>query len=108
MTHHRTRRDPAEIEYDILSTIKDNKNIPKTRLMNKVNLNYDVFMKYIELLKSQGYIEERDNSFMITEKGTSRIQDLMRLKRLIGEYKQILEKAMEKRRELRRAERELA
>jgi predicted transcriptional regulator len=52
------KRDKLEIIRDILSSIKDKKQIKPTRLLHSSNLSPQMFKEYVSLLLQRGLIEE--------------------------------------------------
>jgi predicted transcriptional regulator len=68
------RRSSLAISITILMAAK--RGVRKTHLLSLASLSYMQLIRYIELLKARGLIEERNNSYYTTRKGLE----------LIGEY----------------------
>ena len=77
----RVKRDQFEIVTDILENISKGYN-SKSALMKNANLSFTILKKYIDYLKEKGYIEERDSSYVITEKGLEVLERLRKTREL--------------------------
>mgnify|MGYP001772523992 CR=1 FL=1 len=77
----RVKRDQFEIITDILENIKEGYN-SKSSLMKNVNLSFTILKKYLDYLIEKEYIEEKDYSYIITEKGLSVLERLKKMREL--------------------------
>jgi predicted transcriptional regulator len=81
------RRDKLQIYYDILSAIKNENtiyvSIKPTRLQYESNLSYSKLMSYIEELMLKGFIVNKQDKILISEKGYAFITNYSRLLDLI-------------------------
>lgn len=77
----RIKRSQYEIVTDILVAIKEGYS-SKSSLMKNANLSFSILRKYIDYLKEKGYIEEKDNSYVITEKGLEVLERLEKVRKL--------------------------
>jgi len=77
----RVKRDQFEIVADILENIKEGNN-SKSSLMKNANLSFTILKKYLDYLIEKGYIEEKDSSYIITEKGLSTLERLKKMRQL--------------------------
>lgn len=73
LTSPSKRRSSLVISIAILKAAK--KGIRKTHLLSSVCLSYEQSIKYIELLKVHGFIEEHDNSYQTTKEGFQLIEE---------------------------------
>ncbi len=60
-------RGRIDIITDILNICKEQQN--KTRIVYKTNLNFNLTGKYLDLLIKNGFLEKRENRYVITDKG---------------------------------------
>lgn len=97
----RIRRNGFEIEYDILTIIYNNPGIRKTRIMNTVNLNFDVFSKYLKKLVSEGIIVTENEGYFLSVKGEDRMIKLRSLIEKSKEFKELMEEARKLRKQIR-------
>jgi predicted transcriptional regulator len=67
------RRSSPAICIAVLKTAK--KGVKKTHLLNLASLSYEQLNRYIEFLKSCGFIEECDNVLQTTDKGLELIDE---------------------------------
>ena len=67
------RRSSLVISVAILRAAKN--GIRKTRLLSSVSLSYDQLMRYIEFLKTHGFIKEYDSSYQTTNEGLELIEE---------------------------------
>ena len=77
----RVKRDQFEIVADILENIKEGNN-SKSSLMKNANLSFTILRKYLDYLIEKGYIEEKDSSYVITEKGIAVLERLKKMRQL--------------------------
>jgi len=61
------RRSRIDIIIDILEVAKMGVN--KTSVVYRSNLNFKLAEKYLELLQKQGFVENRVNKYITTDKG---------------------------------------
>ncbi|BFI74355.1 winged helix-turn-helix domain-containing protein [Sulfurisphaera ohwakuensis] len=77
----RSKRDKFDIVADILENIKDGRN-SKSALMKNANLSFSILKKYIDYLEKNGYVEEKDGSYVITDKGIALLDRLNKVRNL--------------------------
>ncbi len=67
-----------EIIMDILTAIRDEKKMKKTRIMQKAYLDWRTFNRYFEYLVNDGFLADiNDNeSFVLTSKGWELLERL--------------------------------
>jgi len=61
------RRSRIDIIIDVLEVAKMGVN--KTSVVYRTNLNFKLADKYLELLQTQGLVENRVNKYITTDKG---------------------------------------
>lgn len=80
-------RSRWEIILDILHVIKKEKNIKKTRLMQKAYLDWRNFKKYFDYLLEENFICESNpdsGSFSLTENGVELLDRLKKVNELLN------------------------
>ncbi|BFH74108.1 winged helix-turn-helix domain-containing protein [Sulfurisphaera javensis] len=77
----RVKRDQFEIMADILENVRQGYG-SKSALMKNANLSFSILRKYLDYLKEKGYIEEKDNSYIITDKGLDLLNRLNSVRKL--------------------------
>lgn len=80
-------RSRWEIILVILHVIQKEKNIKKTRLMQKAHLDWRNFKKYFDYLLEEKFISESnsdENSFSLTENGVELLDRLKKVNELLN------------------------
>jgi predicted transcriptional regulator len=67
------RRSSLVISIAILKAAK--KDVKKTHLLYSLSLSYEQFTRYIEFLKTRGFIKECNMSYQTTDKGLELIEE---------------------------------
>jgi len=67
------RRGALVISVTILKTAKN--GVRKTHLLSSVSLSYEQLTRYLEFLKSRGFIRERDTLLQTTNKGLELVEE---------------------------------
>ncbi len=67
LSKSKNRRGRLDIIIDILEVVK--KGAGKTAIVYGANLNFMLAEKYLALLLENGFVENRQDKFVITEKG---------------------------------------
>jgi predicted transcriptional regulator len=67
------RRSSLAICIVILKAARD--SVKKTHLLSLASLSYEQLNRYVDFLKTQGFIEERVNSLHTTRKGLELIEE---------------------------------
>jgi predicted transcriptional regulator len=73
LTFPSKRRSSLIISVATLKAAKE--GVRQTHLLSSVSLSYVQFRRYIEFLKTHGFIEEKDCIYQTTEKGLSLIEE---------------------------------
>ncbi|MCE4607631.1 MAG: hypothetical protein F7B61_01555 [Caldisphaeraceae archaeon] len=83
MGERKRNRSRVKIYLDILESIEKEESARLTKIMYSANLPYDRLVKYIDELKTRGFIEEvKDNEsrfFVLTEKGKVFIKEIRKI-----------------------------
>jgi predicted transcriptional regulator len=77
------KRHYLQVIYDLLSSIPED-GINPTRLAYKALIDYEVMLKYLKLLESEGLVIVNSKIY-ITEKGKAFLVEYERLKKLVSE-----------------------
>jgi predicted transcriptional regulator len=81
------RRNKLQIYYDILSAIRNENvidvGIKPTRLQYESNLSYNKLINYIEELMLKGFIVNKQDKILISEKGYAFLTNYSRLLDLV-------------------------
>jgi len=85
----RVKRSNAEIIGDILEVLDRGYN-KTSSLMKNANLSFTLTKKYINMMISNGLIEEVDGEYKITEKGRRLLENLRRIRSLETELVTLL------------------
>lgn len=100
--YKRNKRSGIEVQYDLLRVISEEPGVKKTKLMNRVNLNYDVFAKHLDLVMERGYVSYDGYGYTLTDKGRTRLERLEDMVRKYREYRELLERSRALKREIER------
>jgi predicted transcriptional regulator len=76
------KRDFLQLVNDLLSSIPED-GIKPTHLMNKTLIDYEVMLKYLKLLESEGLVIVNSKIY-ITEKGKAFLAEYKKLKELVS------------------------
>ena len=79
-------RNRWEIIRDILKVTKEEEKVKKTRIMDKVNLDYRIFQQYSNFLIEEGMIvscNPENDCYMLTENGGNFLNKLKELGEVI-------------------------
>lgn len=77
----RSRRTSVEIMADILEVVSSG-STSKSSIMKNANLSEGLTEKYLLILKSKGLIQQKDGSFVLTEKGRQILNNFREIRRL--------------------------
>ena len=73
LTFPSRRRGSLVISITILRTARN--GVRKTHLLSSVSLSYEQFTRYIEFLKTQGFIKKHETLYQTTDKGLELIEE---------------------------------
>ncbi len=85
----RVKRSNAEIVGDILEVIDKGYN-KTSSLMKNANLSFTLTKKYINIMMSNGLIEEKEGEYKITAKGKRLLENLRKIRSLETELVTLL------------------
>ncbi|BCS94063.1 MAG: transcriptional regulator [Metallosphaera javensis (ex Sakai et al. 2022)] len=77
----RSRRTSVEIMADILEVVSSG-STSKSSIMKNANLSEGLTEKYLLILKSKGLIQQKDGSFLLTEKGRQILNNFREIRKL--------------------------
>lgn len=85
------KRERLDIIKDILSSIRENRNIKPTRLLYSSNLSPQMFKEYINELISKGFIkidinENEKKTFSLTKKGNQFLEEYRVIENFIENF----------------------
>jgi predicted transcriptional regulator len=84
----RKERSRFEIIENILKVLTEEKSVKKTRVMQRVYLNWRGLQKYFDFLVEENFIAECNNpgtgSYMVTEKGKEPLKRLKNVKEILS------------------------
>jgi len=89
----RSKRSRYEIIHDVLDQCQTPSR--KTWVMYKANLSYDLVGKYLDDLKTKGYVDTTDGLYHVTEKGKELLEILRAWKQKKTELDEITKKVQE-------------
>ena len=81
-------RSRVNIVSDILEAVRDEENCKKTRIIRLANLDWDMAVKYLNVLVGDGFLETDENDakgnevYRLTEKGELFLQAVRKLRRV--------------------------
>jgi len=73
LTFPSRRRSSLVISVEILKAAR--KGIKRTRLLSSVSLSYEQSIRYVEFLKTHGFVKERDGLYRTTDEGLELIEE---------------------------------
>ena len=80
------RRKPLDIINDLLSVIKANPNVKKTRLMYKANLSHQALEKYLTKMQKTGLMKISEEQYIITLKGKEVLTEYVRMTEFLESF----------------------
>jgi len=91
--HDEVNRTLYDIVYDMLFAISQSKKgLRRTRIMYYANLSHDQLKKYLDILLLNGFIEDHEGFYQITNKGRSYMREYRILKGRLKRISTLLKK----------------